>query len=182
MKSRRHSTAAMMLILSLCMAPLSLAQGKQDAKGMQSRMTEEVRRELIMLPNYSLFDYLEFQIVDVDTVVLMGQVTKPILKRDAENAVQKLERVGKVVNKIEVLPVSPQDDRIRVAAYRAIFSKSGLERYGQMAVPPIHIIVNSGRITLVGTVDNQMDKDLAGLAVQGVPLTFGVTNNLNVRK
>jgi hyperosmotically inducible periplasmic protein len=81
-----------------------------------------------------------------------------------------------------VLPVSPQDDRIRVAAYRAIFSKPGLDRYGQMAIPPIHIIVKNGRITLVGNVENQVDKDLAGLAAQGIPGTFGVTNNLIVKK
>jgi len=182
MNARGKLIAGAVLSVSLCLAPFCLSQSTQDKKTQQSRLAEEVRHELVMLPNYSLFDIIEFQIAGVDTVVLSGQVTRPILKSEAENVLRKLERVGKVENKIEVLPVSPQDDRIRVAAYRTIFSKPGLDRYGQMAIPPIHIIVKNGRITLVGNVENQTDKDLAGLAAQGIPGTFGVTNNLIVKK
>ena len=182
MYARRKLMTNAVLMVGLCLAPFSFSQSKQDTKTQQSRLEKEVRHELVMLPNYSLFDIIEFQIAGIDTVVLSGQVTRPILKSEAENVLRKLERVGKVVNNIEVLPVSPQDDRIRVAAYRAIFSKPGLDRYGQMAVPSIHIIVKNGRITLAGNVEKQADKDLAGLAVQGIPGTFGVTNNLVVRK
>lgn len=182
MNVRRYTLMNAVLIVSLCLAPISLAQGKQDLKANQARLVQEVRRELVMLPNYSLFDNLEFQIIDIDTVVLSGQVRQPIMKSAAEDAVGSLERVGKVVNKIEVLPVSPQDDRIRVAAYRAIFSKPGLDRYAQMAVPSIHIIVKNGNITLVGVVDKQMDKDLAGTAARGISGTFSITNNLVVKK
>jgi hyperosmotically inducible periplasmic protein len=182
MITRRHLTVSTMAIVSLCLVPLSLAQIKQDVKANQARLAQEVRHELVMLPNYSLFDNFEFKFTEVDTVILSGQVTRPILKSEAENAIRKLERVGKVINNIEVLPLSPTDDRIRVAAYREIFSKPGLDRYAQMAVPSIHIIVKNGKITLVGVVDKQADKDLAGLAAQGIPGTFGVTNNLNVIK
>jgi hyperosmotically inducible periplasmic protein len=182
MKTRRHLVACTICVISLCLVPFSLAQSKQDVKANQARLAKEVRHELVMLPYYSVFDNLEFQITEVDTVVLSGQVMRPILKSAAEDAIRKLERVGKVINKIEVLPLSTTDDRIRSAAYREIFSKAGLDRYAQMAVPSIHIIVKNGKITLVGIVDKQMDKDLAGMAAQGVPGTFGVTNNLTVKQ
>ena len=182
MNARRYSVLSMIVIVSLFLLPYSFAQSKQDVKENQARLIKEVRHELVMLPNYSLFDNLEFQIAGVDTVILSGQVTRPILKSEAENAIRRMERVGKVVNNIEVLPLSPQDDRLRTVAYKTIYSKSGLERYAQQAVPPIHIIVKNGRITLTGTVASQMDKDLAGIAAQGIPGTFGVTNNLVVKK
>jgi hyperosmotically inducible protein len=90
--------------------------------------------------------------------------------------------VTNVDNEIEVLPLSPNDDQIRRAAYRQIYSKAPLQRYQMGAVPPIHIIVKNGNITLVGVVDNQGDKDLAGIAANGVSGAFGVTNNLLVQK
>ncbi len=182
MNARHLMMPGMVLIASLVLVPCSLAQGKKDPKASQERLAEDVRRSLIMLPNYTLFDNLEFRIAETDTVVLSGQVTRPILKSEAESVVRRLERAGKVVNNIEVLPLSPQDDRIRVAAYRAIYGKPGLDRYARMAIPPIHIIVRNGDITLVGLVDNQADKDLAGLAAQGIPGTFKIVNSLSVKK
>jgi hyperosmotically inducible protein len=170
------------LILILCRVPSAGAQNKQELERIHARLASEVRHELVMLSRYTLFDNLQFQITDVDTVVLLGQVTRPSLKSDAESAVRRLEAVGKVVNKIEVLPLSPADDRIRAAAYRAIFSKPGMDKYGFQAVPPIHIIVKNGNITLVGVVANQADKDLAGIAAREVPGTFDVANNLRVEK
>ena len=133
-----------------------------------------------MLTNYNVFDDLRFEITGVDTVVLLGQVTRPSLKSDAESAILGMEGVGKIVDKIEVLPLSPADDRIRLAAFHSIFSKPGLEKYGIRAVPPIHIIVQDGNITLVGTVANAEDKDLAGIAANEVPGVFRVTNNLKI--
>src|SRR5207247_4816446 len=128
------------------------AQTKKRLPDHHARLAREVRHELVMLPYYGVFDNLEFSIQGVDTVVLSGQVTRPTLKKDAENVVGKLEAVGKVINNIEVLPVSPHDDNIRVATYRAIFSRPGLDRYAMQAVPPIHIVVKNGHITLVGVV------------------------------
>jgi hyperosmotically inducible protein len=133
-----------------------------------------------MLPYYGVFDNLEFRIDGVDTVVLSGQVTRPTLKKDAENVVKHLEGAGRVVNEIEVLPLSPHDADLRLLAYRAIYSKPGLDRYALQAVPPIHIIVKNGHITLVGVAANQGDKNLAGVAANGVPGAFSVTNNLRV--
>ncbi len=153
---------------------------QQDVEQIHKRLAQEVRHQLLLLPYYDVFDNLEFEIQGIDTVVLHGQVTRPTLKRDAESAVSRLESVGKVVNKIEVLPLSPNDDRIRLAVYRAIFSKAGLDRYAMRAVPPIHIIVKNGHVTLVGVVANEGDKNLAGITARGVPGTFSVTNNLKV--
>jgi hyperosmotically inducible protein len=143
------------------------------------RLIREVRHELIMLPYYGVFDNLAFRI-DGRTVILEGQVTLPTLKSDAGNAVKRIEGVDKVVNNIEVLPPSPMDDRIRRAVYQSIYSYGPLFKYGGMAVPPIHIIVKNGRVTLDGVVDNETDKNLAGMRANQVPGTFQITNNLRV--
>ena len=145
----------------------------------QDKLVREVRHELIMLPYYNVFDNLLFK-VDGRTVVLEGQVTKPVLKADAGNVVKRIEGVDKVINNIEVLPPSPMDDRIRQAVYRSIYSYAPLFKYGNMSVPPIHIIVRNGRVTLEGVVDSEGDKNLAGIRANQVPGTFQVTNNLRV--
>jgi hyperosmotically inducible protein len=145
----------------------------------QDRLVKEVRHELIMLPYYGVFDNLAFRI-DGRTVILEGQVVQPVVKSDAGNSVKRIEGVEKVVNNIEVLPPSPMDDRIRRAVYQSIYSYGPLFKYGGMAVPPIHIIVKGGRVTLEGVVDNETDKGLAGMRANQVPGTFQVTNNLRV--
>ena len=145
----------------------------------QDRLIREVRHELIMLPYYGVFDNLAFRI-DGRTVILEGQVVKPVTKSDAENSVKGIEGVEKVVNNIEVLPPSPMDDRIRREVYRAIYSYGPLFKYGGMAVPPIHIVVKNGRVTLDGVVDTETDKNLAGMRANQVPGTFQITNNLRV--
>ncbi len=145
-----------------------------------SRLSEEVRHNLAMLPYYGVFDNLQFRIQGPDTVILSGQVTKPTLKSDAANAVRRVESVSRVINDIEVLPLSPNDDRIRLAEYRAIYSNSGLSRYSQMPIPSIHIIVENGHVTLTGAVASKADKDLANIVSNGVPGVFSVTNNLTV--
>ena len=145
----------------------------------QDRLVKEVRHELIMLPYYGVFDNLAFRI-DGRTVILEGQVVKPVVKSDAGNSVKRIEGVEKVVKNIEVLPPSPMDDRIRRAVYQSIYSYGPLFKYGGMAVPPIHIIVKGGRVTLEGVVDNETDKGLAGMRANQVPGTFQVTNNLRV--
>jgi hyperosmotically inducible protein len=161
--------------LFLALAVLGAAQPTQD------KISKEVRHELVMLPYYGVFDNLAYR-VDGSKVTLFGQVTRPTLKSDAEHAVKKIEGVSLVDNQIEVLPLSPTDDQVRRAAYRQIYSKPPLQRYQMGAVPPIHIIVKNGNITLVGIVDNEGDKDLAGLAANGVPGSFKVTNELVVGK
>jgi len=144
-----------------------------------SRLVREVRHELVMLPYYGVFDNLAFRI-DGTVVTLLGQVTRPTLKSSAENVVKSIEGVSKVVNEITVLPLSPNDDRIRLAAYRSIYGHTALNRYALQAVPPIHIIVDNGKITLEGVVANEGDKNIANLQANGVQGAFSVTNNLRV--
>ena len=147
----------------------------------QEYLRREVRHQLVMLPYYSVFDNLEYK-VEGYTVELSGQVAWPTLKSDAENVVKRIEGVEKVVNRIEVLPLSPYDGRIRRAEYRAIYRDAQLDRYALQAVPPIHIIVKNGNVTLVGVVANEMDRNIAFLKANGVPGVFSVTNALRVEK
>jgi hyperosmotically inducible protein len=155
--------------------------GAISQKGLD-RIHKEVRHELVMLPYYGVFDNLAYK-VDLDgTVTLLGQVSRPTLKSDAGNVVKRIEGVTKVVNNIEVLPLSPSDDRIRRAAYRAIYGNSVLSQYQLRAVPPIHIIVKNGTITLEGVVAREMDKNVAGIQANSVPGAFAVTNNLVVEE
>jgi hyperosmotically inducible protein len=160
---------------------LSEALTPPDAHFMlyQDWLAEEVRHRLALLPFYSVFDNLECR-VDGTTVTLLGQVTQPTVKVDAETAVKGIEGVSKVINNIEVLPVSPMDDQIRRAEFRAIYNEPALRRYAFGPVPPIHIIVKGGHVTLEGAVRNQADKDLVYIRANGVPGVFSVTNNLQV--
>ncbi|MGC2694745.1 MAG: BON domain-containing protein [Candidatus Angelobacter sp.] len=158
------------------------AQPSTGSQRMQDRITREVRHELVMLPELTIFDNLQYK-ADSGSVTLLGQVRNAILKSEAENAVKKIEGVEKVDNQIEVLPPSPGDDRIRLAVAHAIFGQdSPLFRYAMGSVPPIHIIVKNGHVTLEGVVDNKADKDLAQLKANTVPGVFSVDNHLQVQK
>jgi len=154
----------------------------RNARRMEA-LKEEVRHQLVTLPYYTVFDWLQAQVKPDGTVTLMGEVTRPTTKDDAESRVKKLEAASRVVNNIEVLPLSPMDDELRVALYRAIFRfDSPLFRYGTQSVPPIHIIVKNGRVTLKGTVLNQGDSQIAYMAARGVPGTFEVKNELQIEQ
>jgi hyperosmotically inducible periplasmic protein len=163
--------------------------------------SEQIRKQLVTLSSYGVFDDLSFQI-DGSVVTLTGYASRPILKSDAERSVRKIEGVQSVVNKIQVLPVSPMDDRIRLKTYLAIYRNPSLQRYstGSGFTPrltplwaaggitnnppigwhPIHIIVQNGNVTLTGVVDREMDKTIAGMAANRLSGVFGVTNNLAV--
>jgi hyperosmotically inducible protein len=144
------------------------------------RIIKEVRHELVLLPFYGVFDNLAYKVDPDGTVTLLGQTVRPTLKSDAENAVKRIEGVERVVNQIEVLPLSPNDDRIRRAVYRAIYGNDVLSQYSLRAVPPIHIIVKNGNVTLEGAVSRQMDKQIAEMQTKSVSGVFSVTNNLQV--
>jgi hyperosmotically inducible protein len=169
------------LLISIAAVSVCSAQARdhQSSAKAEDRIAREVRHELVTLPYYSVFDNLAYK-VDGYNVTLFGQVTKPTLKSDAEKAVKKIEGVETVVNNIEVLPLSPMDDQTRRAVYRAIYGQPGLEMYSLRAVPTIHIIVNNGQVTLTGAVGNPGDKERAGIAANGVPGVFSVTNDLLV--
>jgi hyperosmotically inducible protein len=147
----------------------------------QDKLVREIRHELIMLPYYGVFDNLAFQLQG-RTVILQGQVANSVLKPDAEHAVKRVEGVEKVVNNIQVLPPSPMDQRIREQVYRAIYGYGPLFKYANLSIPPIHIIVQGGHVTLEGVVNNETDKGLCSMRVKQVPSVFSVTNNLRVVK
>jgi len=168
-------------------SPNSDAPPRQSARvethgNMRARtaLEKRVHRELVRLPYFSVFDNLEFRVDDY-RVTLTGQVTRPSLRRDAEKLVKRLEGVEAVVNNVEVLPVSFNDDRIRRATYRALFNlNSPLHRYGVAPVPSIHIIVKRGHVTLIGVVASEGDSNIAYLRARSVPGSFSVTNRLRV--
>lgn len=158
----------------------TLARAQASKEGTdQLSIVHEVRHQLVMLPFYTLFDNLEYK-VEGSKVTLMGEVVRPTLKDDAANAVKHVRGVETVDNQIKVLPVSPMDNQTRRAEYRAIYSQPNLQMYAMQSVPPIHIIVDNGHVTLEGVVANQADKNAAGIAANGVANVFSVTNNLRV--
>jgi hyperosmotically inducible periplasmic protein len=171
--------ASGMLLTAVVIPTMSIATQQRDERKMQENLTKEVRHQLLLLPYYSVFDNLMFKVAG-DKVTLLGQVVRPTLKSDAEAAVKGIEAVASVDNQIEVLPVSPMDDQIRRAVYRAIYGDSVLSKYGWSAVPSIHIIVKNGNVALEGVVDSESDRNLANLRASGVPNVFSVTNNLHV--
>ncbi len=165
--------------LTITAASFAAQVPAQRGAAAQARLDKEVRHVLVTLPFYSVFDNLAFK-VDEDHVTLLGQTVTPTLKSDAGKAVKSIEGVASVDNKIEVLPPSPSDDQIRRAEFRAIYSAPGMEKYAIQAVPPIHIIVKGGHVTLVGVVADQMDKILAETRAKSVPGTFSVADELRV--
>lgn len=193
-----------------------LAAGPLAAQGDDAKTQEEivnlinkVRKNLLMLTEYGPFDHLAFALGRAEsgyTVILRGFASKPSLKDAAEKAVEKVDRVANVDNQIEVLPLSPSDEDIRLEAYVKIYGNSSLSRYNPnrgvpiygieedlkrldiigisqdppMGFHPISIIVKNGHITLEGVVDTEFDKNIAGTLAGQVPLAFSVTNNLVV--
>ena len=154
-------------------------QRDQTSPKSEERIIREVRHELLMLPYFEVFDNIAYK-VDGGTVTLLGQVVRPVLKSDAENAVKRIEGVERVNNQIEVLPPSPIDERLRIQLFHAIYGDPGLEKYALGVQKPIRIIVKNGHVTLEGVVDSQGDKDLANIRARSVSGTFSVDNDLRV--
>lgn len=170
-------TALVILAVALSLPTVAPAQEK-DAR--TRRVESDVQRELVMLPYYTVFDFLAFRVEPGGTVRLLGQVVRPTLKSDAERRLKGVPGIDKVINEIEVLPTSPADDRIRLAVYRNIFRTDALERYGFQSQPSIRIIVKNGNVTLEGVVDSEQDKTVAGLKAREIGGVFDVKNNLTV--
>lgn len=147
----------------------------KPAKSLEDR----VRSELLKLPYYGVFDHLVFQL-EGGRVILGGDVTRPVLKDDAARAVSRIEGVTGVENAVKVLPLSPNDDRIRIAAYWSIYGHSALSLYSLNPQPPIRIIVENGNVTLKGIVRNEMDRSIAYMQASKVPGTFSVDNKLQI--
>ncbi len=173
------------LVVTPSLTPAEPAAPPRDKRPVSAQAQERLERvvghELRMLPYYSVFDNLEYRVKGYD-VELMGQVTRPTLKSDAGRVVERIEGVEKVTNRIEVLPLSTHDDQIRRAVFRAIYSSSFLSRYALQAMPPLHIIVKNGHVTLVGVVATESESNVATIQANTVPGVFSVTNKVRVEK
>lgn len=182
----------------MSVAAIAAAQPSSE----DARTTNDIRKALLRLPYYGVFDYLTFQ-YDKGTVTLSGYVYRGTVKSDAVKAVQRVSRVDQVVDQIELLPVSQNDDRIRWSTYYRIYGDAFLSRYApggglsridrRFSGPrfpgsepfgyyPIHIVVKQGRTMLLGYVDSESDRTAAGFRAREVPLTFGVENELLVAR
>ncbi|HXO37571.1 MAG TPA: BON domain-containing protein [Candidatus Acidoferrum sp.] len=169
---------ALITVLLSAVAGLAQSNPKFSPKA-QARITKEVRHQVLMLPDFGAFDNIAFKLNGYD-VTLFGQVTRPSLKDDAGRVVKKIEGVEHVDNRIEVLPPSSFDDRLRRDVFDAIYRYAPLQHYGVGSNRPIRIIVNHGNVTLEGVVDRESDKNMAGLRANGVAGVFSVRNNLVV--
>jgi hyperosmotically inducible protein len=153
--------------------PLALPQS-DDA------IVKEVRHEILLYPHYTIFDNITFR-VNQGKVELMGAVTEPYKKSDLGKTVEQLPGVSGVRNELEVLPLSNMDNRLRLEIARAIYRDPSLSTLGFQALPPIHIIVDNGHVTLEGVVNTELEKQVAGMRASSTGLSFGsVTNNLQV--
>jgi hyperosmotically inducible protein len=161
-------------MIGALLATGALAAAPSSAQG---RIANKVRHELVTLPYYGVFDNLAYK-VDGSVVTLFGQVVRPSTRSDAQARVARIAGVSKVVNRIEVLPLSSVDNSIRQRTYRAIARTAGLNRYLMGTNPSIHIVVGRGHVTLEGVVANDADRQLAFMAANGVSGVFSVKNNL----
>ena len=160
--------------------PPALKPALAAPKAEESQLSHEIRHQLIVLPYYSVFDYITF-VLDGDKVTLTGYVLRPTLRANAEAAVKSLEGVSSVKNLIEILPKSSTDDDSRRAVYRAIFEDSALQRYAASEVPVIHIILRNGEVTLQGAVSTEAEKNLATTRASGVSGISAIKNNISIR-
>lgn len=188
------SVVLLLLTMASTMQAVPLHQDDPKLKGpskidadrsrqLDHSLRSAIRRELVTLPYYDVFDWLEAEVMPGGQVVLRGEVVRPTTAGDAEKRVSRLEGVTEVVNQIKVLSVSQQDRALRIALYRAIYNwNSPLFRYATRAVPPIHIVVENSRATLKGVVASDMDSQLAYTAARQVPGLFEVKNELQIEK
>jgi hyperosmotically inducible protein len=183
----RLNRLSLPILLGFLICPIVLTAQKKDhndafvpGPASESHIMQEVRHQLVMLPYYTIFDDLAFRVTGT-TVTLLGDVTNPTLKSDAGNVVKRIEGVTQVDNQINVLPLSDMDWQIRRAEYRAIYGNPEIgDRYGDRALPSIHIIVSNGHVKLEGVVANQADKDFINVRSNAVPNVFSVENDLQV--
>jgi hyperosmotically inducible periplasmic protein len=173
--------AAVSAMLIAAFSTFAWGQNSAVPQKAEERIQREVRHELVMLPYLDVFDNITYKVNGYE-VTLMGEVTRPTLKSDAGNVVKRIEGVEKVDNQIEVLPTSPNDDRLRLQLFRAIYGYTSLQRYAMPVIKPIRIIVKNGHVTLEGVVDSESDKNTAGIRAKGVSGVFSVANKPVVSK
>ena len=190
------------IVLTVLGGMLSAQTPAVDEQAMV-RMARTIQREILTLPEYGVFDSIRFSFKG-DTVILRGQASRPTLKSGAENVTKRVEGVAKVDNQIEVLPLSPNDDQIRLRTYVAIYGHPSLQRFNPnrgtplfmsrlsaltgitnnppLGNHPVHILVRNGNVTLEGVLPTAGDRIIAELQANSVPGSFSVTNNIEVEE
>ena len=182
MKAIKKRIIGLVAIIAIAaVAAVAAPVASNEAGAGEQQVSNKVRHELVTLPYYGVFDNLAYK-VDGNTVTLYGQVVRPSTRSDAEQRVAKISGVERVINNIEILPLSSFDDEVRIRTYRTIFRTGGLYRYALGANPSIHIVVKGGHVTLEGVVANEADAQLAYIAASSVPGVFSVTNNLRAER
>src|SRR5918911_1757498 len=180
MRTIKNRIIAIAATLAIAASAAFAAPATSNDQGLgEQQVAKKVRKELVTLPYYGVFDNLAYK-VEGSTVTLYGQVVQPVTRKDAERRVARIQGVERVVNNIEVLPLSSFDDSIRLRTYRTLFNAGGLYRYALGANPSLHIIVKGGNVTLEGVVADEGDSRLAYIMARSVPGVFSVTNNLRV--
>jgi hyperosmotically inducible protein len=175
---KRGILGKVLMTAALVVGAAAAADG--GSSGGRGGLADRVRHEILMYSNYTLWDDISFR-VDNGNVSLIGAVSQPYKSSDLQRIVQHIPGVASVTNELKVLPVSFQDDRLRLQVARAIYRDPVLSRYAMGAIPSIHIIVDNGKVTLTGVVNNTMEKQVAGIRASSAGLSFGpVINNLAV--
>jgi hyperosmotically inducible protein len=176
----KHGILGTFLMAAALVASAGATGKESTAPRTDADVAKAVKHEILMYPNYTLWDDISFR-VENGSVELLGSVNQPYKKSDLQKIIQHVPGVSAVTNEIKVLPLSPMDDRLRLQVARAIYRDPTLSRYGMGAVPAIHIIVDNGRVTLTGAVNSAMEKQIAGMRASGAGLGFGpVVNNITV--
>ena len=142
-------------------------------------VSQSVRHEVLVYPYYSIFDDVSFRVSN-GQVELMGAVTEPFKKSDIERIVKKLPGVTAVTDELKVLPLSNFDNRLRMQVARAIYGDASMLIYRNQSLPPIHILVENGHVTLTGWVNTDFDKQIAGMRANSSMSLGMVVNNLQV--
>lgn len=169
------ATTVLLALAGLAGASTAPASFDSDAA-----IAKKAVHEIRMYTRYTIWDNVNLQ-VNNGAVVLTGQVSQPFKKQDLQRLMQRVPGVTSVTNQLEVLPLSPFDNNLRVRVARAVYGSPNFTRYAMQPLPPIHIIVNNGRVSLEGVVANEFDKNLAGMRASTAGLSFGpVQNNLRV--
>jgi hyperosmotically inducible periplasmic protein len=177
MRSITRFIAAAIAILTFSFIGVD-AQGFSGGSSVRT-LEQEVQRKINRLPWYEVFDHIGYT-VNGNTVTLFGKVRNAVNKYDAENSVERIPGVDRVINNIEVLPVGSFDESIRLNLYRRLSSSGGLSRYLWTTNPSVRLIVDRGHVTLEGFVGSRGDYHSMNIIANGVPGVFSVTNNLVV--
>jgi hyperosmotically inducible protein len=177
MKTRNTISALVAAVALLAVPAFAVTE---SAPAANPNIQRDVRQAIDSLAYYGVFDDLDFTVDDAGAVTLTGQVMQYYVRNSAVSAVKAVAGVTRVNDKIEVLPLSPFDNGIRIRAYNAIFGYPALSRYAINARPPIRILVKNGNVTLAGVVNNELDRQLAFNRIRALPGALSVTNELRL--